>query len=201
MIAMMVISAASMAVQQYQSSKARDAAKDAADKQAKLAREAEQNQLKALEEQMEQEKDATELEKLGRERQALRERAKIRVAAAEAGVFGNVTLREMAASELQESQDKGIMDYNLEAKQKQAARRGAAIEINTERDIANAEASVPMGTPTWMAGLQIGLAGASGAMQGASASGYNPFGSGGGTAGGVGAPTGARWSPRAASGM
>jgi hypothetical protein len=181
MIAMMVISAASMAVQQYQSAQARDAARDAAAKQAKLAREAEQNQLKALAEQMEQEKDATELEKLGRERQALRERAMIRVAAAEAGVFGNVTLRELAASEIGESQDKGIMDYNLRAKEQQATRRAEAIGINTEQNIANAKAQVPIGTPTWMAGLQIGLAGASGAISGASASGYNPFGAGGGT--------------------
>lgn len=181
MVAMMVISAASTAVQQYQSAKARDAAKEAADKQAKLAREAEANQLKALEEQMEQEKDATELQKLDRERQALRERAKIRVAAAEAGAFGNVTLREMAVSELQEDRDKGILEYNLEAKQKQAARKAEQIGINTRANIARAQASVPQGTPAWMTGLNIGLAGASGAVSGATASGYSPFGSGGGT--------------------
>jgi Tfp pilus assembly major pilin PilA len=70
MIAMMVIAAASTAVQQYQSNKARDAAVDAAAKQEKLAKEAEANQLAALEEQMEQESDKTELMKLDRQRQA-----------------------------------------------------------------------------------------------------------------------------------
>jgi Tfp pilus assembly major pilin PilA len=113
-VAMMVISAASMAVQQYQSNKARDAAADAAAKQEKLAREAEQNQLKALEEQMEQESDKTELAKMDRQRQALRERAKIRVAASEGGAFGNATLKAISASQVGEGYDKGIMDYNVQ---------------------------------------------------------------------------------------
>ena len=168
MIAMMVISAASMAVQQYQSAKARDAAQEAAARQAKLAKEAEANQLKALEEQMEQESDKTELAKLDRQRQALRERGKIRVAASEAGAFGNVTLKELSASMVGEGYDKGIMDYNLRAKADQASRRAEAIGINTKRDIANQRASVPLSTPTWMQGLNIGLAGAKGAVQGAS---------------------------------
>jgi len=175
MIAMMVISAASMAVQQYQSSKARDAAQDAARKQETLAREAEQNQLKALEEQMEQESDKTELAKLDRKRQALRERGKIRVAASEAGAFGNATIKELSASVIGEGYDKGILDYNLRAKSDQATRRAEAIGINTRRDIANQRASVPMSTPTWMQGLNIGLAGAQGAVQGMS------MGGGGGT--------------------
>ena len=168
MIAMMVIAAASAAVQQYQSNKARDAAADAAAKQEKLALEAEQNQLKALEEQMEQESDKTELAKLDRQRPALRERGKIRVAASEAGAFGNATLKELSASMVGEGYDKGILDYNLRAKADQASRRAEAIGINTKRDIANQRASVPLSTPTWMQGLNIGLAGAKGAVQGAS---------------------------------
>jgi Mrp family chromosome partitioning ATPase len=159
--------AASAAVQQYQSSKARDAAEDAAEKQAKLAREAEQNQLKALDEQIEQESDSTELQKLDRQRQALRERAKIRVAASESGAFGNSTLKELSASHVGEGYDTGIMDYNLRAKKEQAARRAEAIGINTKRDIANAKASIPLSTPTWMQGLNIGLAGGKGYMMGA----------------------------------
>jgi Mrp family chromosome partitioning ATPase len=179
---MMVISAASMAVQQYQSAKQRDAAADAAAKQEKLAKEAEANQLKALDEQMEQESDKTELMKLDRQRQALRERAKIRVAASESGGMGQSTLKELSASMVQEGHDKGIMDYNLRAKSDQASRQADAIGINTKRDIANQRASIPLSTPTWMQGLNIGLAGASGAMQGASmGGGFSPASS---TAGG-----------------
>jgi len=178
MVAMMVISAASMAVQQYQSGKARDAAKDAAETQEKLAREAEANQLKALEEQMEQETDATEIAKLDRKRQAMRERAKIRVAASEAGAFGNVTMKELSASMVGEGYDKGIMDYNLRAKGKQAERRAEAIGISTRAGIARQRAAVPLATPTWMQGLNIGLAGASGAMRGASIGGGLPSGAG-----------------------
>jgi hypothetical protein len=178
MVAMMVIAAASTAVQQYQSNKARDAAADAAAKQEKLAREAEENQLKALEERMEQETDKTEMMKLDRQRQALRERAKIRVAAAEAGTFGNATLKQMSASMVGEGVDKGIMDYNLRATSDQLARQAEGVSINTERDIANARASVPLSTPTWMQGLNIGLAAGKGAMQG--------YAMGGGTTGGTG---------------
>jgi hypothetical protein len=60
------------------------------------------------------------------------------------------------------------MDYNLRATADQASRRAEAIGINTKRDIANAKASIPLSTPTWMQGLNIGLAGAGGAMKGAS---------------------------------
>ena len=170
MVAMMVISAASVAVQQYQSGKARDAAADAAATQEKLAREAEENQLKALEEQMEQESDATELAKLDRKRQAMRERAKIRVAASEAGAFGNVQLKQLSASAVGEGYDIGILDYNLRAKAEQASRRAKGIGISTRAQIARGKASIPLSTPTWMQGLNIGLAGGKGYMSGAAMS-------------------------------
>ncbi|MBW2636599.1 MAG: hypothetical protein JRC86_03570 [Deltaproteobacteria bacterium] len=168
MVGMMVMSGASMAIQQYQSGKQRDAAQDAAKKQEKLALEAEENQLAALEEQMEQETDKATLLKLDRQRQALRERAKIRVASAESGGFGQSTMKEMSASHVGEGMDKGIVDYNLRATGKQIDRQATAIGINTERDISNVWASVPQGTPLWMQGLNIGLATGQGAVQGAS---------------------------------
>jgi Mrp family chromosome partitioning ATPase len=177
MIAMMVIAAASAGVQQHQANKARDASQDAAAEQEKLAKEAEANQLQALEEQMEQESDATEVAKLDRKRQALRERAKIRVAASESGAFGNSTLKELSASMIGEGYDIGILDYNLRARSDQLSRQGKATSINTKRDIANQKASIPLSTPTWMQGLNIGLAGAGGAASGAAMS--NPFPSAG----------------------
>jgi hypothetical protein len=203
MIAMMVIAAASAGVQAYQSNKARDAAQDAAAEQEKLSLEAEANQLKALEEQMEQETDKTELAKLDRKRQAMRERAKIRVAASESGAFGNSMLKEISASQVAEGFDVGILDYNLRARSEQLSRQAKATQISTRAQIARGRASVPLSTPTWMQGLNIGLAGAGGAAQGASMS--SPF-DGAGTpvasAGSAQGPTGvtqiskARWSPR-----
>ena len=174
MIAMMVISAASAGVQAYQSNKARAAAKDAAEEQERLSREAEANQLKALEEQMEQETDKTEIAKLDRKRQAMRERAKIRVAASEAGAFGNVLLKAESASMVGEGFDKGIMDYNLRAKREQIGRRATGVKISTEAQIARGHAAVPLSTPSWMQGLNIGLAGASGAVSGMAMSGGAP---------------------------
>jgi hypothetical protein len=167
---MMVIMAASSAVSLYQSGKERDAAESAAKKQEQLAREAEENQLAALDAQLEQESDKTEIAKLDRQRQALRERAKIRVAASEAGGFGNTTIKELSASFMGEGYDKGLMDYNLRAKKEQISRHGEAIKIGTKRDIANQKARIPLGTPTWMQGLNIGLAGGKGYLGGAAIS-------------------------------
>jgi hypothetical protein len=163
---MMVVMAASTAVAAYQSGKERDAAQDAAEKQQKLAEEAEKNQLAALEAQLEQETDKTEIDKLDRQRQALRERAKIRVAASEAGGFGNTTLKELSASFIGEGHDKGLMDYNLRAKEAQIQRERSAVSINTKRDIANQKARIPLSTPTWMQGLNIGTSAAQGYAQG-----------------------------------
>lgn len=173
MVAMMVIAAASTAVQQYQSNKQRGAAQDAADKQEKLAKEAEENQLEALDAQMEQVQDQGELQKMDRQRQALRERAKIRVAASESGAFGQSTLKELSASQIGEGFDTGIIDYNVRAQAGQIGRQREGIKTSTKAGIANVRASVPQGTPAWMSGLNIGLAGASQ---------FRPTGGGGGTA-------------------
>jgi hypothetical protein len=176
---MMVVMAASTAVSVYQSGKERDAAESAAKKQEKLAREAEENQLAALDAQLEQETDKTQIAKLDRQRQALRERAKIRVAASEAGGLGNTTIKELSASFMGEGYDKGLMDYNLRAKKDQIRRGGEAVKINTKRDIANQKARIPLSTPTWMQGLNIGLAGAKGYVGGSAlGTGGKPGGSG-----------------------
>jgi hypothetical protein len=97
----------------------------------------------------------------------MRERAKIRVAASEAGGFGNTTIKELSASFMGEGMDKGLMDYNLRAKGEQIDRQKSALQINTRRDIANQKARIPLSTPTWMQGLNIGLAGGKGYAQGA----------------------------------
>jgi len=166
MIGMMVMQGASMAIQSYQSGKARDAAEDAADKQEELARRSEENQLEALEAQMEQETDKASLAKLDRQRQALRERAKIRVSAAESGAFGNTTLRELSAAHVGEGMDKGVIDYNLRNTQESIRRQGEAVAINTETSIFNARSAVPLSTPAWMTGMNIALATGQGAVEG-----------------------------------
>jgi hypothetical protein len=168
---MMVIMAAGAAIDQHQKGKARDAAQDAADEQSKLAREAEENQLAALDEQLAQETDKTEVAKLERTRQALRERAKIRVAASESGAFGNVTIKELSAAHIGEGYDRGILDYNLRATADQIARQQRGVRTTTKRDIASQKAGIPLSTPTWMQGLNIGLAGAKGYFAGGGAGG------------------------------
>jgi TolA-binding protein len=196
----MVIAAAGTAASIYQSNKAADAAQDAAEKEAALARQAEEKQIEALNAQLEQETDKTEIQKLERQRQALRERAKIRVAESESGAFGNSTLKQLSASMVNEGQDKGLMDYNLRATADQIERQKDATSINTSRQINNAFASVPIKPSAFMSGLSIGSSAAGGAMQGYSMGGgdFSEFSAGGAE------PTDlsqARWSPRQSSGM
>jgi len=165
-VASMVISAATTAIQQYQSGKAADAAAKAAEKEAKLAEQAEANQLKALNAQLEQATDKAEIEKLERARQAVRERAKIMVAASESGALGNSVLQQMSASAVNEGMDKGLIDYNLRADADQIERQKEAVSINTKRQINNAFATVPQKMSGFMTGLNIGAAGTGGGMSG-----------------------------------
>lgn len=130
------------------------------------------NQVKAtynsLEEQQSQIDEQFQLQAFERQRQALRERAKIRVAAGESGVSGNELARELGDSEMQAAWDTGILRTNNEndrfgtRKAMQNAQLGGQSNINE----AKSKASSPWGTM-----LGIGTAIAGGASQGMSA--YN----------------------------
>jgi hypothetical protein len=129
----LAISGATTGYSLYQQNQAAEDAADAAGKSAQYLDEAEMNQLKALEEQMAQVKDQGELEKLERQRQAIRERAKIRVASAESGAMGNSVFRSTAASMLNESMDKGVIDANVANQASQIKSQMESVKINTKR--------------------------------------------------------------------
>ena len=166
MVATMVISAVSTGVSMYQQNQAQKSQMKAAKKESQYIEEAEVVQIEALDAQIEEVTDKGELEKLERARQAMRERAKIMVAASESGALGNSVLQQLSASFVQEGEDKGIIDYNTRADVDQVERQKRATEINSERQKANAFASVQQPISGFMQGLNIGLSGASGAMSG-----------------------------------
>lgn len=78
------------------------------------ARQAYAYDMAALQERARQFQQAFDLEAFERARQGLRERARIAVAAGEAGVGGRSLLREIANSMFQEAYDIGVMQENLE---------------------------------------------------------------------------------------
>lgn len=77
--------------------------------------------LQALMERSRQLQSSFDTQALERSRQALRERAKIAVAAGEANVGGRSLLREISNSLFQESYDIGIQKENLENRQAQTS--------------------------------------------------------------------------------
>lgn len=102
-------------------------------------------------------------EKLERQRQGMRERALLRVTAGEAGIGGITPIREQANSLLQESYDTGILEYNRENRIDQT-------EVEKQKVYADAKGRMNVARSKtqggFMAGLQIGAAGLSGAASG-----------------------------------
>lgn len=164
--ATMVLSIAGTYMSMKKADDQRGRAQKAAEKEEVYAEKAEEIQLETLDAQIEEVEDKGELEILDRQRQALRERAKIRVAASESGAFGNSTLRQLSASFINEGYDTGIIDYNTRSATAQAGRQKRALRLNTDRQINNAYAAVPGSTPSWMQGLNILTSGASGGLEG-----------------------------------
>jgi hypothetical protein len=171
------------AMDYYENKETQKAAANAASQQATMLEEAEMNQLKALEEQIAQVEDKTELEKLQRQRQALREKAKIRVASSEAGVMGNSVFRQIAAAMINSSMDMGVVDVNAANQKAQIGRQMEATMINTKRQKANIYSSVPDKPNPFFAGLNIAGSGLSAAAAGYGA-GKGMFGAGEVTTGG-----------------
>jgi hypothetical protein len=94
------------------------------------------------------------MDKLERQRQGMREQAKIRTAAGEAGALGNSTLRMLNNSMLQEGHDTGIVESNRQNAMDQNQARGGA--VNAELQSRTNEAMSHYTNPL-MAGLQIGV--------------------------------------------
>lgn len=89
----------------------------------------------ALLERSRQLSQSADLESFERARQALRERAKITVAAGEANVGGRSLLRELSNSLFQESYDIGIHRANLRARQAQTALQAQGVYATNQSRI------------------------------------------------------------------
>jgi hypothetical protein len=109
--------------------------------------------MRALEDRALQQEQAVGLEMFERQRQALRERAKILTAAGEAGVSGSSVLRQINQSMLDESYDIGIQQTNLENALSQTNLQAQNV-VSTAYSRAN-QAAAGVKNP-WIAPLTIG---------------------------------------------
>lgn len=95
----------------------------------------------ALQERARQTQAAYDLEAFERSRQALRERARIAVAAGEAGVGGRSLIRELANSMFQEAYDIGVYRQNLQNRLAQTSLQAQGIGAQAVSRIEAARAS------------------------------------------------------------
>lgn len=136
---------------------------DTAEAQAKASNEATKLEYKQLDRQADQETDAANQKKMERQRQALRERGKLRASFGEANVLGNSPLRQMHDALLQSSYDQSITDTN----NTNALAQNDFNQFATSRksqgrtNMAKSQASGP-----WTSMLNIGMSGAQGGMSG-----------------------------------
>lgn len=136
---------------------------------------AQETDMALLEQQAKQAKDSTEQDVMERHRQSLRETGLARVAASEAGVFGNSILRELANIELQESYDVSIMNSNLTDQLNQIATQAKGVSSTAKSRVnqanitaSGAKASAKASRISGFSGaLRIGTAGLSGYASGA----------------------------------
>jgi hypothetical protein len=131
--------------------------------QAEAAKEAAVVDYQQLQEQARQVSIQGAGENLERTRQALRERARLRVAMGEAGVEGNSPLREVANAFLQEGYDKGIINTNVKNRLLQNQMQVNAAFATQKSRINQGNASI---VNPWQAVLQISEAGMKGYMNG-----------------------------------
>lgn len=122
-----------------------------------------EQQYQQLREQQIQVNDQAALEKLERQRQALRDRAKIRVSQAEAGITGNTAERELNDAAFQESYDLSIMEANRSNAISQSVTTGRAIG---QEGLSRWKSAKNKRISGLSAGLQIGGAALSSGMQG-----------------------------------
>jgi hypothetical protein len=116
-----------------------------------------------LAEQETQVNQQSNLEEMERERQALRERARLKVAMEESGVAGVSPIRELANSFLQQEYDESIIETNRGNKLDQSRADANSVYTTGKSRINSAKSKI---TNPLAAGLQIGLSGVSGYASG-----------------------------------
>lgn len=156
MIGMGVMAAASTAMTVVASNNQADATKNAAENSAA-------SDYVQQTEQQNQVGQQAALDKSERARQAMVERASLRVAQGESGLSGISTGRELGSIDMSQNYDQSIMEANKANKirQIQFEKDGTKTTAQGRINMANSQK-----TSGWQAGLQIGASGASGAMQG-----------------------------------
>ncbi|MFC1524616.1 hypothetical protein ACFL6N_07490 [Thermodesulfobacteriota bacterium] len=113
--------------------------------------------------QQDQINDAAAQDKLERERQGMRDQAKIRVANSEAGTLGNSALMEMHNSMFQTSYDQMIMERNRDGAIKQAQAGKGKANVTYEGRKSQAKSRM---TSSALAGLKIASSGTDGYARG-----------------------------------
>lgn len=114
-------------------------------------------------EQQSQVEQQSSIDKSERARQAMIERASLRVAQGESGLAGISQIQEMNAVDMKQSYDTSIMEANRSNKISQLEAEKNSTYTNAQGRVNMANASMVSNA---MAGLQIGMAGTSGALQG-----------------------------------
>lgn len=140
---------------------------DAQNRQAEASADAAKNAAAAdYQQQVEQQSQVDQqaaIDKSERAKQAMIERASLRVAQGESGLAGISHIQEQNAVDMKQSYDTSIMEANRANKVRQ-------LEVEKNSTYTNAQGRVNMANASMvsnaMAGLQIGMAGTSGAIQG-----------------------------------
>lgn len=151
-----VISAASSGAAMYQQ-------KEITEEKAESAKEAAEMDMRLLEERQEQTQDAAVAKQRERQLQGMRERAKLDVAFANAGITGNTPLRQLQSSRLMQSKDMGQIQTNASNELNQIEAQQEAIATQASGRMAVAESRT---SSSGMATLEIGSSAASGAASG-----------------------------------
>lgn len=98
--------------------------------------------IQALQDQIYQAKQSTNLRQFERRRQALRDQSRLLVAAGEAGVGGNSVLRSLANEMWDTSHDTGILQTNLQNQVYQSSQQARAVAANMQSRINSAQARI-----------------------------------------------------------
>lgn len=159
-MAIMAVMAAASAASTAMSVKAQN---DQANAEADAARNAAAADYIQQTEQQSQIDQQAAIDKSERAKQALMERAALRVAQGESGLSGLSQDREQAATYMNEAYDASLIEANK-------ANRIRQTQFEKDATYANAQGRVNVASSRFtsgaMAGLQIGMSGATGAMQG-----------------------------------
>lgn len=157
-------------MQQMQQAKAQNAYAEA---MAKNAAQAAQNDYNIVNAKIMQENQKTALEEFERQRQGLRERSKILVAAGEAGLSGATPMRELQNSLMQAGYDVGVMETSQENMQYQARNEKQKIWTDAKSRTQQAKSMVTKGpSPLSLVGAGLSAIGSFVGSSSSSSHGY-----------------------------